>query len=126
MTKTEREELARRVQSYRKLNTVRYYMATFDLKGAKGREALYNKFRSHLNAFMEAGNTHKFIKQCYFVRCRFAQKDVRTEMQALLSARDSILVTRLGPGASFSLRARGAAPAARQFFADLRDAEGEL
>jgi len=114
------------MRSYRKLNAVRYYMVTFDLKKAKGREALYNKFRSHLSAFVGAGNTHRFIKQCYFVRCRFAQKDIRTEMQALLSASDSILVTRLGPGASFSLHAQGAAPAARQFFADLRDAEGEL
>lgn len=121
MTKKERAALTERISGYELVNSDRFYMVTFDLKGARGREALYAKFGSHLRAFVGRENAHRFIKQCYFVRCRFKRRDVRTEMQRLLSGRDSILVAQLAPGASFLLTQQGVAQAARQFFADLRD-----
>jgi hypothetical protein len=126
MTRAEKAALAERVAGYKRLNEDHFYMVTFDLRGAVGREALYRKFGTHLKELVGRENAHRLIKQCYFVRSSFLPRDIRTEMQQLLSGRDSILVARLAPGASYRVTQPGAGPAARHFFRELEETHDGL
>jgi len=114
------KQMSLRIAGYKKLNSPRYYMVTFDLKGSDGRKSIYNRFTRHLNKFLGKDNVNRIIKQCYFIKSDYGARDVRTEMQGLLSDSDSILVARLQPGRSYSLKTPGAGKAARAFFDTLK------
>jgi hypothetical protein len=126
VSKAEIIPLENRKTRYTKLNRLQYYMVTFDLSGSDGRQATYARFRTRLGALIGIDNVVRGIKQVYFIRSDYLPKDIRSEMERVLEAQDSIIVTRLQPGESFRLCAPGAGRKARAFFADLERDEGEV
>lgn len=115
-----KKEIDDRKSKYKRLNHPRYLMVTFDLKGSKNRKWVYSFFEKYLGYFLDNENSYKIIKQCYFVKSNFRERDVREEMQNVLEKRDSILVARLQPGHSYSLKVPGKGTTAKTYFSDLK------
>lgn len=125
MNKADAALLAARKAGYTRLNRAQYFVVTFDLSGAAGREALYPRFKKRLEDLLFPQNVVRTIKQIYFVKSIYSPADIRSEMQLLLEPQDSIIIVRLQPGHSYRLPTPGAGRKAKTFFDQLGQDEAE-
>ena|ERR1700693_2643231 len=123
MSKASEAAIMKRISGYKKLNRPRYYLVTFDLKRSAGRQALYTRFKRRLEKILGRANVGSIIKQCYFVKSTLKSSYIRAEMQTILAPQDSILIARLQPGYSYSLKKPGSGRRAKQYFKALREDE---
>lgn len=94
----------------------RYYMVTFDLVGAKGREAEYEQARKALQFMVGPQNYIRIVKQCCFVRTdRHNAARLRDSLQQMLGSKSNILVVRLRHGYAFRLMKHADQVAAANF-----------
>jgi hypothetical protein len=84
----------------------RWYLATFDIEGAKGREADYKKTEDALKHRFRAQNYFRFVKQCCVIRLTRSSDNavsIRDVIHQRLGSNCNIVVLRLGRGYAFKL-----------------------
>jgi hypothetical protein len=87
--------------------TDRWYLATFDIEGAKGREGDYKKTADALKSRFGPTNFFQFVKQCCVIRISKDGDDaasIRDTIHQRLGGSCNIVVLKLGPGFAFKLR----------------------
>lgn len=82
----------------------RYYIATFDLIGSRGREHQYKLADKALRFRFGEANYWKIVKQCAIIRTKDRAKDIRDVLSQQLGQKTNILVLRLRHGHAFSLQ----------------------